>query len=458
MDDDALGFFTLDGDHSHLSDPKQEEIENISEEILISEEEIDSDENELLEVLEALIPHLEYINYEAQASHPYCNNRKLKQEIQCKLEVWEAVLTNDANEEESIRFSYEQSISYKSLYYRNLSHVISEIKELESAYHATQVFFENSGKAESVHFLNASLHQITNLDNTVFFDCVKEILLSNFDRLDLSESYSLLVIPGYLKSSTILEKWAKLAYGNKVQLVTDFLNLETPLDVVELFENENLTGFEAFRSNTVMVCNWLIARGKYNLINEGEPLYSSPAMALAGRMYQNIISQASAGDTFGVLKGFKGVHFKLLKSDISILDKLGVIPINQQNNAFFACTNKTLFQGTNLGLKNYNFVRVFDYLTKVLIDFFNRRTFENFNARIRKELTQQVVDFLDECTGADRLIESFVINRFEQDPKNKNMIHLDLKVEPFFPSRNFVIKLDFDSTQKKWNTELDEVT
>lgn len=46
-----------------------------------------------------------------------------------------------------------------------------------------------------------------------------------------------------------------------------------------------------------------------------------------------------------------------------------------------AFSAKTLFNGDNLGLQTYSVVRVFDYVTKVLMDFLNRRAFENFNVK-----------------------------------------------------------------------------
>jgi len=52
--------------------------------------------------------------------------------------------------------------------------------------------------------------------------------------LDLRQNYSLLAIPGYLGSNKVLEKWAKIAYENKVMLYTDFADLDKPEDVVEL--------------------------------------------------------------------------------------------------------------------------------------------------------------------------------------------------------------------------------
>ena len=51
-----------------------------------------------------------------------------------------------------------------------------------------------------------------------------------------------------------------MAYENKVFLVTDFQDLETPDDVVDIFFNANHTSGDVFKSNTIMTCNWLLGR------------------------------------------------------------------------------------------------------------------------------------------------------------------------------------------------------
>ncbi|RZJ93163.1 MAG: hypothetical protein EOO60_05610, partial [Hymenobacter sp.] len=49
------------------------------------------------------------------------------------------------------------------------------------------------------------------------------------------------VVPGYLGSNKVVDKWAKIAHKNKVMMVTDFEHYDTPEDVIELFEEANLT-------------------------------------------------------------------------------------------------------------------------------------------------------------------------------------------------------------------------
>ena len=103
-------------------------------------------------------------------------------------------------------------------------------------------FFKNTeeSKVKNLTIVNAELSQLTDLDNTLFIDHIADELKQNFDRLDLRRNYSLLVVPGYLGSNAVLDKWAKIAHDNKALLVTDFQNLESPEDVVDMFFTQTI--------------------------------------------------------------------------------------------------------------------------------------------------------------------------------------------------------------------------
>jgi len=266
------------------------------------------------------------------------------------------------------------------------------------------------------------------------------------------------VIPGYLENTAVVDKWAKIAYENKVMLITDFEHLDEPDDVMEMFEAAQLTGSDNYKSNVMMTCNWLVGRKKFDEVGEEEDLYVPPSSSLAGKVYKTLMSQVTAGKKHGGLNEVSGVKFDLKKSEISQLEKLGLIPMVNEYGKVMAFSAKTLFNGNNLGLQTYSVVRVFDYVTKVLMDFLNRRAFENFNARTRKELMNQIVRFLDGITGPDKLIEDFTIKRFEQDPNQKDRVYLDVHMKPYFPAKNFLIKMDGqkgdDGTE--WDAEYEQ--
>jgi hypothetical protein len=367
-----------------------------------------------------------------------------REDLKKKLKLWINLLTQSKDITEMLDKSKERGEYVASLLKKNQLTAVDTVKELERSYRSVMLFYKNteSDKVKNISIVNASPEQIRDLDNSRFIDYIAAELKQHYDRLDLRENYSLLVIPGYFGTNSILEKWSKISYDNKTMLFTDFADLDKPDDVIEMFFLANHTGGDTFRANTCMTCNWLIGRRKNAEIGEPDDLRISPAAALAGKVYYTLMSQVTAGKKYGGINEVDGVTFQLKKSEISQLEKMGLIPMVNEYGKVMAFSAKTLFNGDNLGLQTYSVVRVFDYITKVLIDFLNRRAFENWNSKTEKDLRMQIIKFLDSIQGAERLIEKFKITRFERDPKQKDRVYLDLHITPFFPAKSFVIKLD----------------
>ena len=355
--------------------------------------------------------------------------------------------------------SQEKADAAQALLTKNLKKTLDATRNLERSYRSVNNFYKNTDqdKLKNVQIMNASMEQLTDLDNTVFIDAVSEELQQNYDRLDLRDNYSILTIPGYLGSKKVVDKWARIANKNKVMLITDFEHLDGADDVVDLFEAADLTGGDAYLSNVMMACNWLVGRGKQNDVGEEEDLYVPASTALAGKVYGTLMSQVTAGRKYGALNEVDGVKFPLKKSEIAMLEKAGLIPMVNEYGKVMPFSAKTLFNGDNIGLQTYSVVRVFDYITKVLMDFLNRRAFENFNVNMRMDIQKQIIKFLDNITGPGKLIEKFKIIRFEQDPKQKDRIFLDIHMVPYFPAKNFLIKLDGqkgdDPDSAEWKAE-----
>jgi len=376
------------------------------------------------------------------------------------LELWSEVLQSNSAISDMVNSCDKKSEECTELLKNHLAKAVEETKDLERSYRSVGLFFKNTegDKLKNVSFMNCELDQLKDLDNTRFIDAVSEELKMSYDRLDLRNNYSIMCLPGYLGSNKVVEKWAKIAHENKVMLVTDFENLDAPDDVMELFEMANLTGGDKYKSNVMMTANWLVGREKFAELGEEDDLYVPPSGALAGKIYKTLMSQVTAGKKFGSMNEVDGVKFDLKKSEIANIEKMGLVPMVKEYGKVMAFSAKTLFNGDNLGLQTYSVVRVFDYVTKVLMDFLNRRAFENFNANTRKDLMSQIVKFLDQITGPDKLIEDFTIRRFEQDPNQKDKIHLDIHMKPYFPAKNFLIKMDGqkgdDGTE--WNSEYNQ--
>ena len=389
------------------------------------------------------------------------NKKTDRQQLKKRLALWHSLLSEADTVADAVEQGSQRVEATEQQLRTNLKTAVEATHELEQAYRSVALFFKNTDQDEvkNISILNADKDQLQDLDNTTFVDAVSNELEQNYDRLDLRDNYSLLVVPGYLGSNKVVDKWAKIAHKNKVMLVTDFEHYDTPEDVIELFEEANLTGGDAYKSNVVMAANWLVGRGKIEEIGEEEDMFVPPSSALAGRIYSTLASQVTAGRKHGTLNEVDGVKFPLRKSEISNMEKIGLVPMVNEYGRVMAFSAKTLFNGDNIGLQTYSVVRVFDYVTKVLIDFLNRRAFENWDHNMRMDIQNQIVRFLDGIAGPGKLIEKFSIKKFERDPDQKDRINLDIHMVPYFPAKTFLVSLDGtkgddpDNPGRDWSAE-----
>lgn len=412
-------------------------------------------------VLESSVDGIQNLNPERKArrniflSDPERTGER--KELKKRLEMWLDMLEGNKSIGEMVELCQKKSAAVSGLLSQNQLKAVEEVKQLEKSYRTVMFFYKNtdSDKIKNISIVNASMDQLTDLDNSFFIDAIANELRANYDRLDLRTNYSLLVIPGYLGSNKVIEKWAKIAHDNKVMIYTDFADLEKPDDVIEMFFDSNLSGGDVYKSNVCMTCNYLVGRGRYAELGETEDLLIPPSAALAGSVYKTVMAQVTAGKKYGSMSEVDGVAFNLKKSEISEIEKIGLIPMVKEYGKVMAFSAKTLFNGDNLGLQTYSVVRVFDWVTKVLMDFLNRRAFENWNSKAERDLRGQISKFLDSIQGPGRLIEKFKILRFERDPKQKDRIFLDIHLTPYFPAKSFVIKLEGTKgdDENDWNSD-----
>ncbi len=372
------------------------------------------------------------------------NKESERKDLLQKLNLWISLLDSGDSAENMAEACKNKALSAEKNLKSNLKNTLDSVREMETNYRTVAQFYKNTelDKVDNVSIVNASMDQLTDLDNPLFVEAIADEFKQNYDRLDLRDSYSILALPGYLGSNKVVEKWAKICNENKVMMVTDFANLDKPDDVVDMFHSANLTGGELHRSNVIMTTNWLVGRGKAEEVGEEDNVDLPPSTSLAGKIHRTLMSQVAAGKKHGNINEVDAVKFDLKKSEISQLEKMGLVPMVNEYGKIMAFSAKTLFTGDNIGLQTYSVVRVFDYVTKVLLDFLNRRAFENWTPKNEDDLRKQIVTFLDGIKGADKLIEKFKIVRFEQDKVNKDRVWLDIRMTPYFPTKSFVIKLD----------------
>lgn len=414
------------------------------------------------DLLEATVDGIQNLNPERKARKQIFltdeQKKKEREQLLQKMKLWVDILESSKDVSEMVEKSSEKLQSAEKNLNENIARALEASRDLEQAYRSVHLFYKNTeaDKLSNVVLMNASMDQLTDLDNPRFIEYVSNEFKQNYDRLDLRDNYSLLVIPGYLGSNKVVDRWGKIAHQNKAMLVTDFADLDQPDDVVDLFTSANLTSADPHKANVIMTTNWMVGREKIAEVGEEENLSVPGSAALAGKMYYTLMSQVTAGKKHGTINEVDGVKFDLKKSEISHLERIGLVPMVNEYGKVMAFSAKTLFNGDNIGLQTYSVVRVFDYVTKVLFDFLNRRAFENWTTKTEKDLRSQIVKFLDNIQGPDRLIERFKIMRFERDEVQKDKIHLDIHIVPYFPAKSFMVKLDGykgEDESTTWNSE-----
>jgi len=444
---------------SQYKEKIEKEIENVSTPELLkaSLDEIQSKTGiEGFDFLSNLIEGAENMNPDKKARKKIflteSTRKQDRKDLLNRMKLWLEVVSSDSDLYGMVEACEKAHETSKQLYEENLSHAVDEVKELERSYRTVYLFYRNTeeSKTNYISVMNASIEQLTDPDVSGFADMIEEELNSKYDRLDLCENYSLLVVPGYLGSKQNIAEWGRRANKYQVMLVTDYRGdmFEEAGDLIDMVEVDKLSGGEDYLSNVILTCNWLVGREKHAEIGEEEPLFIPPSAILAGRMYKTSIAQVVAGKKFGELLGVKGTMIPFLKTELSKLRELGVVPMVEEWGKIMAFSDKTLYDGANQKFQTYSIVRVYDYLAKVLVDFCNRRAFENFESSDEREFKNEITKYMEVKKWDDKIIENYEILRLE---KVEDKVFLELSLTPMYPSVNFKINLEAEKEGDRFN-------
>ena len=326
----------------------------------------------------------------------------------------------------------------------NLFCIHDEIRNLETTYRSLDAFFANAGqgKVDCITLMNVNREELGDHDSEDT-QAVRDELERYFDRLNLKNNYSMLVVPGYLGDAETVRMWAQTAYRNKVIMLTDFKDSMNFEMLKEELDDASLKGTDPYLGNIVMTANYILGRKKSELAGEDEDLYIPASGALAGRMSnteETVIAQAAAGKRYGTLDNVKGARMDLRKSEIAALIDLGVIPMVEEDGRTMAFSNHTLYNGASKGLQEYSIVRVFDWIGKVFENYCNDHAMEIWTPAIKSEITQDIHSFLSDYKGPGGIIEKYTNLKVDQDPKTKD-ISINVEITPYFAAQNFFIEL-----------------
>ena len=390
--------------------------------------------------------------------------KETRKKLAKTLDIWIDLLDNDDKEEDDdvdkmIAHCLHECKRVENNISENLFTIREEIKELEKTYRVLYSFFANADK-EKVDFLNLiniNKEDIGDMSSKSSRAVAKE-LDNHYNTLDLRESYSLFVLPGYLGDVQEIDAWAAIAHKNKALLITDFEDSMTYEDLIFRLNKSYLQGSEINKSNIVLTCNYILGRRRSELSAEEEDLYIPSSGAIAGRMtnIENIpISQGIAGKKFGSLDNAPTVRYGLLKSELTKLIDLGVVPLVEIDGQVMAFSNRTPYEGSISELQEYPIVRVFNWVSKVIQQFCNDEAFVIWDATVKSEMTDNIQRFLGKYKGDGKLYENYAIKGINQDPKTKNIL-VQIELKPFFAAKNFLIELTGKTDMGKMTTTWEE--
>lgn len=169
------------------------------------------------DLLESAIDNVQNLNPERKARKKIFleenSKKREREELKNTLNWWIGILQSTDDVGEMVEHCNQLAEQADRTLKTNVKKALERTADLERSYRSVGLFFKNteSSKVKNVSFMNAELDQLKDLDNTRFIDSVREELVNNFDRLDLRNNYGILIIPGYLGSNKVVEKWAKIA-------------------------------------------------------------------------------------------------------------------------------------------------------------------------------------------------------------------------------------------------------
>lgn len=346
----------------------------------------------------------------------------------------------------------EKSKEISGILNHNLREALSKTNDLEKVYRSVELFFRNAEEQQidNLHFLNVPLKDFVDDTNTHLREEMANHFDHCYDRFSLKNNYSLLVIPGFLENS--LEYWSKQASKYRITLVTDYSDEYEFKDIEDNIDSNKIAGDARHLANTIVTCNYAVARKKNEGI-EDDDLYLPMSAPLAGKMYNGNGIQPSAGKKYGKLDGVLGTRLDLLRKHVDKIDKMGMIPIIYESDwGTVAMSDTTLAaESTDPDQRAVGVVRSKDWIAKVLLDYFNSLTFENFDGRMREDIKEQLNKFFDKIKGHGKLIESFSIDGPKKDPDNPQAVLLSVNVKPYFATKHYVI--DYSGTQGNFSHE-----
>jgi hypothetical protein len=403
-------------------------------------------EGDLVRGVEWLDPKKDFQRKEFLTKDNFAPQRKL---LAQRLQIWRDSLAQSDNPDHIRKSMSEVSAKLEANLTKSMKKVHRASRELETTYRAIDKFFANA-QAEpdekiNAFFANVSPEELTDPNDREKFETLSKEVADLFREWDITNSYGMCVIPGYLGSVENIDMVARqLGMPNKMHVMTDLPNFEKFEEVMDMLDDPsyaNLPGIDTYKQYVSVFANYVLARNANQY--EDDEMWVPPSTAIAGMMYQGDMTvgmqQPMAGFKYGKLNDAKHIRFKCNQPDASKINEKGVNPIVDFKGSPVAMGSSTLF--TKETFDNYSIRRTYDYVYKTLRNYLNKQTFTVIDQKFVDTMRKDIDKFMKAITGQDNILQDFKVEIFADDEMRKRQ-EIDVKVSlnPKYPAKSFNIE------------------
>lgn len=367
-----------------------------------------------------------------------------------KIEAILAFVKNpDLDGHKAIRGAAQKKLDEnESLISDNLDRVMKESFDLERTYREMHTFFVNAAplKTKNLTLFSVNPEAANDADSDLVYNAIADKLLNEAQSVDQRKAFSTLVIPGLWKSKRpkdLIERYAKLCGQARMSFLTDFEDMDSVQDTLEEAESKRWKGFggpELFHSKLVLFANHMLLRGKHEELKSDQEMRGSVAMAVAGKMYAEKISQPIMGEQHGSLSNSQGLAFRTNQEEVTDISELGINSTMSAYDKDMIYDSCTAFNGSEYPLKRYPVVRTFDYVNRVLRHFLGRVTGQQLDQAKANQCRETIQDFLNQLVE-QKIISAGKVAKFSWNKSVPDRIDVDVDIQPLWAVRTFVYSL-----------------
>lgn len=373
-----------------------------------------------------------------------------REELRDRLSAFLNFIDKDSvQNHKSVRLLAQEKLDKnEELINENLDSILQAARDMEQTYRELETYFRNAApqNAKNLTLLNVNPEALLDADSNLVYSAVEKLLMDEALSVDQRKAYSLLVIPGLWKSKRakdIIERYAKLAGSARLSFLTDFEDCDSAEDALDIMESkkwQGVTGPELFHSKLMLFVNHMILRGKHDGMETDEDLKGSVAMAVAGKMYKEKISQPIMGEMNGSLSESQGLAFRTSQPEVTDLGNLGLNSTMHAYDKDMVYNKCTAFDGAKKPLKDYAVVRTFDYVNRVLRHYLGKVTGQQLDRKKANFVRDTIQDFLDQLKE-QKIINSGKVSKFEWNPREPDRIDVQVDIQPLWAVKTFVYAL-----------------